>query len=175
MAGDFLNVMLKAKEQRDTRYPRVSMSVIGKENRTIASSTLGMCPGLRRGHVATVHFTICGGRVFEISSEPVFLKRSRCGLWPQNPLCFDRYNITSEEDLRQAAQRLAEYLEAKTVTVTVTAGIVVNKLNPEKPSELVDLWRRGRDLNSRSPCEDSGFQDRHVRPLRHPSVRSSFS
>lgn len=32
------------------------------------------------------------------------------------------------------------------------------------------VWRRGRDLNSRSPCEDSGFQDRHVRPLRHPSI-----
>ena len=31
-------------------------------------------------------------------------------------------------------------------------------------------WRRGRDLNSRTPCEVSGFQDRHVRPLRHPSI-----
>src|SRR5215472_3510168 len=31
------------------------------------------------------------------------------------------------------------------------------------------LWRRGRDLNSRTPDEVSGFQDRHVRPLRHPS------
>jgi hypothetical protein len=37
---------------------------------------------------------------------------------------------------------------------------------------LVKTWRRGRDLNSRTPCEVSGFQDRHVRPLRHPSVLS---
>jgi hypothetical protein len=29
-------------------------------------------------------------------------------------------------------------------------------------------------LNSRTPCEVSGFQDRHVRPLRHPSVRRSL-
>src|SRR5262249_47488351 len=33
------------------------------------------------------------------------------------------------------------------------------------------FWRRGRDFNSRTPCEVSGFQDRHVRPLRHPSIR----
>ena len=31
-------------------------------------------------------------------------------------------------------------------------------------------WRRGRDLNSRTPCEVSSFQDWHVRPLRHPSI-----
>ena len=49
-------------------------------------------------------------------------------------------------------------------------GMVVNKLNSENPREAIDVWRRGRDLNSRSPFEDSGFQDRHVRPLRHPSV-----
>ena len=35
---------------------------------------------------------------------------------------------------------------------------------------LLKRWRRGRDLNSRTPCEVSGFQDRHVRPLRHPSI-----
>lgn len=35
---------------------------------------------------------------------------------------------------------------------------------------ILAQWRRGRDLNSRSPYEDSGFQDRHVRPLRHPSI-----
>jgi hypothetical protein len=34
---------------------------------------------------------------------------------------------------------------------------------------LETLWRRGRDLNSRTPCEVSSFQDWHVRPLRHPS------
>jgi hypothetical protein len=29
--------------------------------------------------------------------------------------------------------------------------------------------RRGRDSNPRSPCRDSGFQDRCIRPLCHPS------
>ena len=31
------------------------------------------------------------------------------------------------------------------------------------------IWRRGWDSNPRSGYPDSGFQDRHVRPLRHPS------
>ncbi|GAH91666.1 unnamed protein product, partial [marine sediment metagenome] len=30
-------------------------------------------------------------------------------------------------------------------------------------------WRRGWDSNPRSPCGDNGFQDRHHRPLGHPS------
>jgi hypothetical protein len=82
---------------------------------------------------------------------------------------FDRYHITSEEDFYgRRLSGLPGTLEAK--TVTVTAGIVVGKPSTDKPCEPIDVWRRGRDLNSRSPFEDSGFQDRHVRPLRHPSV-----
>ena len=30
-------------------------------------------------------------------------------------------------------------------------------------------WRRGWDSNPRSGCPDFGFQDRHIRPLCHPS------
>ncbi len=35
---------------------------------------------------------------------------------------------------------------------------------------VLSIWRRGRDLNSRMGYPISGFQDRHVRPLRHPSM-----
>ena len=31
------------------------------------------------------------------------------------------------------------------------------------------LWRMGRDSNPRKPCDFSGFQDRRIRPLCHPS------
>ena len=53
------------------------------------------------------------------------------------------------------------------VLVTVPEAIDVNQQS--LASQPIEEWRRGRDLNSRSPYEDSGFQDRHVRPLRHPS------
>src|SRR5438105_1607972 len=33
----------------------------------------------------------------------------------------------------------------------------------------VMVWRRGWDLNPRSPCEDNGFRDRPNRPLSHLS------
>jgi hypothetical protein len=33
---------------------------------------------------------------------------------------FDRYNLTSEDDLRQAAHRLGEYIQRKKVTIQVT-------------------------------------------------------
>ena len=39
----------------------------------------------------------------------------------------------------------------------------------EKTKVAENIWRRGRDLNSRMSYPISGFQDRHVRPLRHPS------
>ncbi len=35
---------------------------------------------------------------------------------------FDRYNVTSEEDLRQASERLDQYIQKKTVTIPVTVG-----------------------------------------------------
>src|SRR4030042_6692352 len=34
--------------------------------------------------------------------------------------------------------------------------------------------RRGWDSNPRSACTDNGFQDRHHRPLGHPSVTIKF-
>jgi hypothetical protein len=40
-------------------------------------------------------------------------------------------------------------------------------------SRVQTVWRRGRDLNSRMGYPISGFQDRHVRPLRHPSVQKN--
>ena len=41
---------------------------------------------------------------------------------------FDRYNVTSEEDLRQAVERLNEYIHAKRVTIPVTVeGLVADK------------------------------------------------
>lgn|GEM_PF-6734289 len=36
------------------------------------------------------------------------------------------------------------------------------------------LWRMGRDSNPRKSCPFSGFQDRRIRPLCHPSETVSF-
>ena len=36
-------------------------------------------------------------------------------------------------------------------------------------AESAHFVRRGRDSNPREPCDSSGFQDRRIRPLCHPS------
>ncbi len=37
------------------------------------------------------------------------------------------------------------------------------------------LWRRGRDSNPRGPFSPSGFQDRPIQPLWHPSGHYSVA
>ena len=43
--------------------------------------------------------------------------------------------------------------------------IVINRA----PGRAIFVWRRGWDLNPRSPYEDNGFRDRPNRPLSHLS------
>ena len=87
---------------------------------------------------------------------------------------FDQYNIANEEDLKQAAIKLGQHIEQKNGTFPGTLeGVPLTSL-PSYGSQVIGTWRRGRDLNSRTPYEVSGFQDRHVRPLRHPSISCSI-
>ena len=60
----------------------------------------------------------------------------------------------------------------RTEEAGTVGGLTVAIVPGRKPQMAGEVWRRGRDLNSRTPCEVSGFQDRHVRPLRHPSIPS---
>lgn len=49
------------------------------------------------------------------------------------------------------------------------------KEHPGKLSRDVQYyWRMGRDSNPRKSCPFSGFQDRRIRPLCHPSETVSF-
>lgn len=76
----------------------------------------------------------------------------------------------SEDDLREAAKRLNRYIHEKKVARSVTLGGVEREGRSDESSQPIEIWRRGRDLNSRMGYPISGFQDRHVRPLRHPSI-----
>lgn len=52
---------------------------------------------------------------------------------------------------------------------TIFAGLR-KKNNKKHPAVGVfHLWRMGRDSNPRKSCPFSGFQDRRIRPLCHPS------
>jgi integrase len=170
--GDFLKVMRKAKELRDRNYPschyvchwngvpfknllhgwQAACKRVGLVGRTFHDlRRTGVRNLVRAGVPETVAMKISGHKTRSV---------------------FDRYNITSEEDLKQAAVKLGEYIQKKKVTLTVTLNEESISPVADLATQPIDLWRRGWDLNPRSSCPDSGFQDRHVRPLRHPSVLS---
>ena len=91
-------------------------------------------------------------------------------------LVFDRYNITSEEDLKQAANRLDAYIQQKMVTLPVTLDEASNRNDADSDAQPIENWRRGWGSNPRSRCQDSSFRDCPIRPLSHLSVgRKTFA
>jgi hypothetical protein len=83
---------------------------------------------------------------------------------------FDRYNITSEEDLKEAANRLDAYIQRKMVTFPVTLEEAPGRNDSGPDAQPLENWRRGWGSNPRSRCQDSSFRDCPIRPLSHLSA-----
>ena len=83
---------------------------------------------------------------------------------------FDRYNITSREDLKEAANRLDAYIQRKMVTLPVTLEEVQYRYDSDQDAQPLENWRRGWGSNPRSRCQDSSFRDCPIRPLSHLST-----
>jgi hypothetical protein len=83
---------------------------------------------------------------------------------------FDRYNITSEEDLKEAAHRLDNYIRQKKVTLPVTLEVGPERPDTDGAAQPLENWRRGWGSNPRSRCQDSSFRDCPIRPLSHLST-----
>ncbi|MCC2641040.1 MAG: putative Phage integrase [Nitrospira sp.] len=169
LSGDFLKVMLKAKELHDRNYsscPYVCHRE-GKPFDNLRQGWLSACKrvGLMGKTFHDLRRTGVRNLIRAGVSETVAMKISG----HKTRSVFDRYNVTSEEDLKQAAKRLNQYMEAKKVTIPVTVEALVGESPRQGTLQALEIWRRGRDLNSRTGYPVSGFQDRHVRPLRHPS------
>ena len=67
---------------------------------------------------------------------------------------FDRYSITSEEDLKEAATRLGEYIHGKEVTLTGT---------------LDEFYERGGDPGTLAPIEKEGEKMELARGIEPPT------
>ena len=79
---------------------------------------------------------------------------------------YRRYAIVCEADLMEGVKKLARLQPGFS-----HSSATIQAKNAKFPG---NNWRRGRDLNSRIGYPISGFQDRHVRPLRHPSTSRFF-
>ena len=77
---------------------------------------------------------------------------------------FDRYNITSEEDLKEAAGKLSKYILAKKVTIAVTLP-QEQVLGSNTVSQPIEIYGGGGGIRTHGRLHDAGFQDRSIRPL----------
>ena len=159
LTGDFLRVMLKAKELRDRDFPSCPY-VCHREGQPFDNLRQGWIAACKRVGLASKTFhdlrrTGVRNLIRAGVSETVAMKISG----HKTRSVFDRYNVTSEEDLRQAAERLNQYIQTKKVTIPVTVDEAIDDQALTKDSQPADLWRRGRDLNSRIGYPISGFQD----------------
>ncbi len=165
MADDFLKVVVKAKELRDRDFPtcpyvchfngkpfsqlrhgwNVACKRIGLEGKTFHDlRRTGIRNLVRAGVSETVAMKISGHKTRSV---------------------FDRYNVTSEADLKKAADQLNQYFLEQKVTFTVTpSDLGGEKVNPDA-SQVVDSIGGGGGIRTHGGLHHAGFQDRSIRPL----------
>ena len=82
---------------------------------------------------------------------------------------FDRYNVTSEEDLRAAAMKLDEHILQQKVTNTVTVPSDMREGHITAVSQAIEMSGGEGGIRTHGPLRDNGFRDRPIRPLSHLS------
>ena len=70
---------------------------------------------------------------------------------------FDRYNIVSPKDLKQAATRQEAYLENLTGTVSGTVADSGTKRNATRRSQVFDIIGAGGESRTRTGARPTGF------------------
>ena len=170
MEGDFLKVMLKAKEVRDREYPTCPW-VVHLKGQRVKSFDHGWTALMKRLSMPGVLFhdlRRTGVRNLVRAGVPETVAMKISGHKTRS--VFDRYNITSEEDLKEAAIRLDDYIRGKKVTLPVTLDEAPGPHDADPDAQPIDNWRRGWGSNPRSRCQDSSFRDCPIRPLSHLSA-----
>ena len=171
MEGDFLKLMLKAKEVRGREYltcPRV-VHLKGQRVKSFDHGWTALMTRLSMPGVLFHDLRRTGVRNLVRAGVPETVAMKISGHKTRS--VFDRYNITSEEGLKEAANRLDDYIQRKMVALSVTLDEAPSPHDAGPDAQPVENWRRGWGSNPRSRCQDSSFRDCPIRPLSHLSAR----
>ena len=163
-------VLLKAKELHEQTYPYCSYVCHreGKPFKEIESAWVNACQqiGLKGKTFHDLRRTGVRNLVRAGVSETVAMKISG----HKTRSVFDRYNITNEQDLKEAATRLGRYIQEKKVTVSVTLENMSK--DPASTDTLQPVEKVGGEggIRTHGPLPVNGFRDRPIRPLSHLSA-----
>ena len=165
MAGDFLLVMMKAKQLRDLNFPHCPYvcHINGKPFNDFQQGWKAACDRVGLSGKTFHDLRRNGVRNLIRAGVPETVAMRISGHKTRS--VFDRYNITSEKDLKEAATRLADYLREEMVTLTVTPSDLVEENANQDTSQVVDSMGGGGGIRTHGGLHHAGFQDRSIRPL----------
>jgi integrase len=159
MCDDFLRVMKRAKELRDRHYPDC-VYVCHRNGKPFYELLHGWYAACQRVGIT--------GKTFHDLRRTAVRNLVRAGV-PETVAMrisghktrsvFDRYNVTSEEDLQQAANRLNQYFKEKMVTIPVTAEQYSDLVMKEKPTQPIENIGGEGGIRTHGPFQDNGFRD----------------
>ncbi len=171
MTGDFLRVMERAKEIRDRQHPQCPwvVHIGGRPVRNFDHGWKALVKRLGLEGLLFHDLRRTGVRNLIRAGVPETVAMKISGHKTRS--VFDRYNVVSEEDLREAANRLGSYIGQKKVTLLVTPGDLALQSVPGTSTQPVEMLAERVGFEPTVPKGDSGFRDRPIRPLSHLSTR----
>ncbi len=169
MAGEFLTVMQKAKEVRDRYHPYCPwvVHINGKPVRNFDHGWTALMKRLGLEGLLFHDLRRTGVRNLVRAGVPETVAMKISG--HKSRSVFDRYNITNEEDLKKAAERLAAHIQAE-VTNAVTLDSLASHIEVGERAEPIEIVAERVGFEPTVPNGDSGFRDRPIRPLSHLSA-----
>ncbi len=146
MTGDFLMTLIQAKLDRDLHYPKCLFvcHLNGQSFVEIKNSWKGACK--RAGLIGKTFHDLRRTGVRNLIragvSETVAMKISG----HKTRSVFDRYNITNEQDLKDAATRLEGYIQKKKVTLSVTLAQLYEIQGKGREAEAIETSGKFMEL-----------------------------
>ncbi len=160
MVDDFYKVLSKAKEIRDRDFPTCPFvcHINGKSFSQLRQGWNVACKriGLEGKTFHDLRRTGVRNLVRAGVSETVAMKISG----HKTRSVFDRYNVTSEEDLKRAADQLNHYFLEQKVTNIVTVDRLSDWSWEKETPQPLEKIGGGGGIRTHGRLHDAGFQDR---------------